>query len=85
MATLSFTNVFCAQDDLPSFTVTESWAYSWVVVLKRCLQDAGKDSTHREMYDIAVARAVAEMRILGKLRIQKPHFQIVLVLNTHAL
>ena len=30
------------------------------------LQDAGKDTVYRETYDLAVARAVAEMRVLGK-------------------
>lgn len=30
------------------------------------LQDAGKDAVYRETYDLAVARAVAEMRVLGK-------------------
>lgn len=29
-------------------------------------QDAGKDDVYRETYDLAVARAVAEMRVLGK-------------------
>lgn len=38
-----------------------------VKVLRSRAEDAGKDSTHREMYDIAVARAVAEMRILAEL------------------
>lgn len=30
------------------------------------LQDGGQDKTHREAYDVAVARAVAEMRVLCK-------------------
>jgi 16S rRNA G527 N7-methylase RsmG len=30
------------------------------------LQDAGQDAKFREVYDVAVARAVAEMRVLGE-------------------
>jgi 16S rRNA (guanine527-N7)-methyltransferase len=31
------------------------------------LQDAGQDAKFREVYDVAVARAVAEMRVLAEL------------------
>jgi 16S rRNA G527 N7-methylase RsmG len=30
------------------------------------IQDAGQDAKFREVYDVAVARAVAEMRVLGE-------------------
>lgn len=29
-------------------------------------QDAGQNPTHRERYDAVVARAVADMRVLGR-------------------
>ncbi|KAG0608004.1 hypothetical protein M758_8G070600 [Ceratodon purpureus] len=38
-----------------------------VKVLRSRAEDAGKDIAHRETYDVAVARAVAEMRVLAEL------------------
>lgn len=44
---------------ISSLLALNTWSLWW-------LQDSGKDIAHRETYDIAVARAVAEMRVLGQ-------------------
>ncbi|BBN17019.1 16S rRNA (guanine527-N7)-methyltransferase [Marchantia polymorpha subsp. ruderalis] len=38
-----------------------------VKVVRARAEDGGQDKTHREAYDVAVARAVAEMRVLSEL------------------
>jgi 16S rRNA G527 N7-methylase RsmG len=38
------------------------------------IQDAGQDAKFREVYDVAVARAVAEMRVLGESTLKIPLF-----------
>lgn len=50
-----------------NFKVKVDHGGSAVLVIQReWLQDAGQDAKFREVYDVAVARAVAEMRVLGE-------------------
>jgi len=42
------------------------WWFCVSVIEREWLQDAGQDAKFREVYDVAVARAVAEMRVLGE-------------------